>query len=99
MGGVFRQDQQTSRQGIPHVPIPRYVREDAVFNDLWRHRQKRDRRAPVSLSCFLPVEPVDERVGAYCRICCGSGREFAYIPQPILDDRALSVEHQQEVST
>lgn len=39
VGGVFRQDQQTSWQGIPHVLVPRYVREDAVFNDL-RKRQR-----------------------------------------------------------
>lgn len=63
VGGVLRQDQQTSRQGIPHVLIPRHVREDAVFNDLRRHGRERDRRAPASLSCFPPAKPGEERGG------------------------------------
>lgn len=37
---VLWQDQQASWQGVPHVLVPRYVREHAVLNDLRGQRKK-----------------------------------------------------------
>lgn len=43
MSGVLGQDQQTSREGVPHVFVPRYVREHSVLNNLRRGGGKRVR--------------------------------------------------------
>lgn len=40
VSGVFRQHEQTSRQRVPHVLVPRYVGEHAVLNDLGREGAK-----------------------------------------------------------
>lgn len=37
---VLWQDQQASWQGVPHVLVPRYVREHAVLYDLRGQRKK-----------------------------------------------------------
>lgn len=46
--GELWQDLQASWQGVPHVLVPRYVREDAVLNDLGRMEEK----TLISLSHF-----------------------------------------------